>query len=88
MKWQDYIEERKDVMMGKPVLKGTRLTVEHILKELGTGMSQRSCWQTTRRSNPSISRLSCSMRPRSSRWTRAFTISGASIKAPTRTTRE
>ncbi len=37
-KWQDYIEERKDVMMGKPVFKGTRLTVEHILKELGTGM--------------------------------------------------
>lgn len=40
IKWQDYIEERRDVMMGKPVFKGTRLTVEHILKELGTGMSQ------------------------------------------------
>lgn len=38
--WQDYIEERKDVMLGKPVFKGTRLTVEHVLKELGTGMSQ------------------------------------------------
>jgi uncharacterized protein (DUF433 family) len=25
-------------MMGKPVFKGTRLTVEHVLKELGTGM--------------------------------------------------
>jgi uncharacterized protein (DUF433 family) len=37
--WRKYIEERKDVMMGKPVFKGTRLTVEHILKELGTGMS-------------------------------------------------
>lgn len=37
-KWQDYIEERKDVMLGKPVFKGTRLTVEHILRELGTGM--------------------------------------------------
>lgn len=40
IRWQDFIEERKDVMMGKPVFKGTRLTVEHILKELGTGMSQ------------------------------------------------
>ena len=40
IRWQDYIEERKDVMMGKPVFKGTRLTVEHVLKELGTGMSQ------------------------------------------------
>lgn len=40
IQWQDYIEERKDVMMGKPVFKGTRLTVEHLLKELGTGMSR------------------------------------------------
>jgi len=40
LNWQDYIEERKEVMMGKPVFKGTRLTVEHILQELGTGMSQ------------------------------------------------
>jgi uncharacterized protein (DUF433 family) len=40
LKWQDYIEERKDVMLGKPVFKGTRLTVEHILRELGTAMTQ------------------------------------------------
>lgn len=37
--WQDYIEQRKDVMMGKPVFKGTRLTVEHILTEIGSGMN-------------------------------------------------
>lgn len=37
--WRDYIEERKDVMMGKPTFKGTRLTVEHVLKEMGTGMT-------------------------------------------------
>ena len=40
VRWQDYIEERKDVMLGKPVFKGTRLTVEHLLRELGTGMSR------------------------------------------------
>jgi uncharacterized protein (DUF433 family) len=40
MAWQDYIEERPDVMMGKPVFKGTRLTVEHVLGELGRGMSE------------------------------------------------
>jgi len=40
LRWNDYIEERKDVMMGKPVFKGTRLTVQHILSELGTGMSE------------------------------------------------
>jgi uncharacterized protein (DUF433 family) len=39
VRWQDYIEERKDVMLGKPVFKGTRLTVEHVLRELGAGMS-------------------------------------------------
>ena len=38
--WQDYIEERKDVMMGKPVFKGTRLTVDHALTEMGTGMTE------------------------------------------------
>ena len=37
--WQDYIEERKGVMSGKPVFKGTRLTVEFILKQLGANMS-------------------------------------------------
>ncbi|MDR3621070.1 MAG: DUF433 domain-containing protein [Paludisphaera borealis] len=39
IRWQDYIEERKGVMMGKPVFKGTRLTVDHILSELGSGMT-------------------------------------------------
>ena len=37
IRWQDYIEERKDVMMDKSVFKGTRLTVEHVLGELGPG---------------------------------------------------
>jgi uncharacterized protein (DUF433 family) len=40
-RWQDHIEERRDVMMGKPVFKGTRLTVEHVLREMGSGMSDR-----------------------------------------------
>ncbi len=40
IRWQDYIEERKDVMMGKPVFKGTRLTVDHILNEMGVGVTE------------------------------------------------
>lgn len=39
IRWQDYIEERKEVMVGKPTFKGTRLTVEFVLKQLGAGMS-------------------------------------------------
>lgn len=40
MRWQDYIEERADVMFGKPVFRGTRVTVEHVLAELGRGMNE------------------------------------------------
>ncbi len=39
VRWQDYIEERKEVMAGKPVVKGTRLTVEFLLKQIGAGMT-------------------------------------------------
>jgi uncharacterized protein (DUF433 family) len=39
MRWQDFIEQRADVMGGKPVFKGTRLTVEHVLERLGGGSS-------------------------------------------------
>ncbi len=38
--WQDFIEERKSVIAGKPTFKGTRLTVEFVLNQLGTGMSR------------------------------------------------
>jgi uncharacterized protein (DUF433 family) len=37
MRWQDHIEQRPEVMLGKPVIKGTRLTVELILERLGQG---------------------------------------------------
>ena len=40
MDWKDYIEERPDVMLGKAVFRGTRITVEHVLTELGRGMSE------------------------------------------------
>jgi uncharacterized protein (DUF433 family) len=34
------IEVNPDVMMGKPVVKGTRLTVEHIVRQLQDGLTE------------------------------------------------
>ncbi len=38
--WDDYIEERAEVLSGKPVFKGTRLSVEFVLKALGAGTTR------------------------------------------------
>ena len=40
MRWQDYIEQRPEVLCGKPIIKGTRISVELILERLGDGWSQ------------------------------------------------
>ena len=39
MNWQDYIERDPEVILGKPVFKGTRLIVEFVLERLGQGAS-------------------------------------------------
>ncbi len=38
MNYRGIIHSDPKVMMGKPVIKNTRITVEHILNELTTGM--------------------------------------------------
>lgn len=40
MKWQERIESKNDVLLGKPVIKGTRLSVEFILERLADGWSE------------------------------------------------
>lgn len=35
--WEEFIEERKEVMLGKPGFKCTRLTVELVFKALDAG---------------------------------------------------
>lgn len=39
MKWQDYIAADPKVMLGKPAVKGTRITVELIIERLGQGQT-------------------------------------------------
>jgi len=38
--WQEFIQTDPDVVMGKPVFKGTRITVEFVLERLGQGASE------------------------------------------------
>jgi uncharacterized protein (DUF433 family) len=40
MKWQDYIISDKEILVGKPVIKGTRLSVAFILERLASGWSE------------------------------------------------
>lgn len=35
--WEDYIEVDPAIMVGKPVVKGSRITVEHILMVMSAG---------------------------------------------------
>ncbi len=52
MDWREYIVERPEVMMGKPTFKGTRITVEHVLAELGRGMPEAELLQGHPRLTP------------------------------------
>jgi uncharacterized protein (DUF433 family) len=40
MTWEDRIELKPQVLSGKPVIKGTRISVEHVIKLLADGWSE------------------------------------------------
>ncbi|MEM8897021.1 MAG: DUF433 domain-containing protein [Bacteroidota bacterium] len=40
MDYSEYIQADPEIMLGKPVIKGTRLTVEVILQKLSDGFSE------------------------------------------------
>ena len=40
MSWQDYIHSDPEVLLGKPVVKGTRLAIEFLLGLLAAGWTQ------------------------------------------------
>jgi len=37
MNYQKYIERNPDIMLGKPIIKGTRITVELLMRKLANG---------------------------------------------------
>ena len=41
MKWQDHIISDKDILLGKPTIKGTRISIELILDLLSSGWSEK-----------------------------------------------
>ncbi|TAD87404.1 MAG: DUF433 domain-containing protein [Bacteroidetes bacterium] len=40
MNWKDHIVSDKEILLGKPTLKGTRISVEHIVGLLAQGWSE------------------------------------------------
>jgi uncharacterized protein (DUF433 family) len=40
MNWRDYIVSDKEILLGKPVIKGTRISVEHIVGLLAQGWDE------------------------------------------------
>ena len=48
MNWHDYIHSDPSVMVGKPVIRGTRLSVEFLLGLLAEGWTERQILEVTR----------------------------------------
>ena len=40
MNWKDHIISDKEILLGKPTIKGTRISVEHIIGLLAQGWSE------------------------------------------------
>ena len=49
MNWQEYIVSDKEVLLGKPTIKGTRLSVDHLISLLAQGWSEEQILQNYKR---------------------------------------
>lgn len=54
MNWKEYLVSDKEVLLGKPTIKGTRISVEHLLQLLAQGWSEQEILENY----PRLSRLS------------------------------
>jgi len=41
MKWQNHITSDREILLGKPAIKGTRISVEHIVGLLAQGWTEK-----------------------------------------------
>ncbi|TCD04572.1 DUF433 domain-containing protein [Pedobacter frigidisoli] len=46
MNWQDHIVSNKDILLGKPTVKGSRISVELILDLLATGWTEKMIFES------------------------------------------
>ncbi len=46
MEWKSYIVSDKEVLLGKPVIKDTRISIELILELLSTGWSEEMIYES------------------------------------------
>lgn len=40
MNWKDYIVADENILLGKPVIKGTRISVEHVINLMAAGWTE------------------------------------------------
>lgn len=46
MNWDTYITSDKDILLGKPTIKGTRISVELLLELLSTGWTEQMIYES------------------------------------------
>jgi len=51
MNWQEHIISDKEVLLGKPTIKGTRISIELILELLATGWTEKQILESYPRLN-------------------------------------
>lgn len=51
MNWQEHIVTDKDVLLGKPAIKGTRISIEHIVSLLAQGWTEQQILENYPRLN-------------------------------------
>ncbi len=39
--WKEYIESNEEILLGKPTIKGTRISVEFVLERLANGWTEK-----------------------------------------------